>query len=133
MTFYRRRITIDEAWSLTSGRFWTLFGAYFVMWVILLLVFGTLFWVTMGGSYFAMMSQVRSDPARAQEAMAAFTGAQAQVPMVMRILLSLVWAVASAIGLALWPGTLASATRELLLEQGEVLEDDAESTAAIFE
>ena len=35
LTLLRRRFVIGEAWTLTKGRFWTLFGAYFMIFVIM--------------------------------------------------------------------------------------------------
>lgn len=43
LTFVRRRIMIGEAWELTSGRFWVLFGGYLVVLLLLLLL-----WVAAG-------------------------------------------------------------------------------------
>ena len=34
LTLLRRRFVMGEAWTLSMGRFWTLFGAYFVIFVI---------------------------------------------------------------------------------------------------
>lgn len=38
MTVIRRRIVIRDAWHATRGRFWTLFGAYLVLFVIFMVV-----------------------------------------------------------------------------------------------
>lgn len=38
LTVLRRKIVIGESWELTRGRFWTLFGAYLVLWLILVLL-----------------------------------------------------------------------------------------------
>lgn len=36
MTLLRRRFAVDEGWRLTNGHFWTLFGAFLILFVILL-------------------------------------------------------------------------------------------------
>lgn len=132
LTFYRRAMTLDEAWSLTRGRFWPLFAAYLVITVLLLVVFGGLFWFSFR-DIFAAMSLPDTDPYSKQLAVRAAFEQLAAVPLVTRLLVGLVWLVAAVIGSVLWHGMIASATRELLLEDGEVLGEDAESTAAIFE
>ncbi len=38
MTFTRKRISLFSAWPLTKGRFWPLFGCYFLAWVLTMLV-----------------------------------------------------------------------------------------------
>lgn len=132
LTFYRRAITLDEAWSLTRGRFWPLFAAYLVIMVLLIVVFGTLFWFSFR-DIFAAASMPATDPYAKDLAFRAAMDQLAAVPLAVRLAIGLVWLVAAVIGSVLWHGMIASATRELLLEEGEVLGEDAESTAAIFE
>ncbi|MES2442739.1 MAG: hypothetical protein V4574_07895 [Pseudomonadota bacterium] len=132
LTFHRRAITLDEAWSLTRGRFWTLFGAYLVIVVVLLVVCGTFFWLTLGG-FFAEVARAGNDPVLARQATEEVMARIAAVPLAVQLLVGLLWAVFIAVGSVVWHGMLASAARELLLEQGEVIGADAESTAAIFE
>lgn len=38
MTFTRGRLVIGEAWRMTRGHFWPLLGAYFISWVLLIVV-----------------------------------------------------------------------------------------------
>lgn len=38
MTFTSGRLQIGEAWTLTKGRFWALLGAYFISWVLAVVV-----------------------------------------------------------------------------------------------
>lgn len=132
LTFYRRAMTLDEAWSLTRGRFWPLFAAYLVIAVLLIVVFGSLIWFSFR-DVFAAMALPDTDPYSKQLAVRAAYEQMAAVPLAIRLLVGVAWLVATVIGSVLWFGMIASATRELLLEEGEVLGEDAESTAAIFE
>lgn len=129
MTFYRRRFAIDEAWSLTGGgAFWTLLGAFLVVGLIFLAIFGTLFWWAFGPIFLASL-QHPGDPTAAREVLESFGPAA----MMGRFgLIFLVWIILGPIAFAVWNGMIATATRELLTDRGEVM-DDAESTAAIFE
>lgn len=43
ISFLRGRLTIDEAWAVTRGRFWTLFLAYLVIWVVTAVVSALVF------------------------------------------------------------------------------------------
>ncbi len=125
MTFYRRRIAIDEGWALGKGRFWTLFGSYLVVWLIILLLVLVFF----SSTFLAMAAAMRTgNPAAIEQAgfMAGGSIATMLFTMVGLVVVSLV-------SFVLGYGVVGSAARELLEEKGDVPESDAYRTAEIFE
>jgi hypothetical protein len=132
LSFYRGRITVDEAWDLTRGRFWTLFGSYLTVMLVGALLYGALMWVMLG-DYLIAVAQAQNDPERVQAAMLAFAAKQAAMPLAAKIGMGLLGTLLFAIGLALGPGLLASATGELLAERGELAGDPAESDQNVLD
>lgn len=132
LTFARRRISIDGAWALTRGRFWTLFGAYFVI-AVISIVLALVVSLPFTGPMFAGMIEGFRNPQAMEQIQAANMERQLNQPMGMLVLITALNAIVQAVTLALSGGATATATRELLADSGEVLEDDAEATAAIFE
>lgn len=115
LTLMRGRITIGEAWRLTAGRFWTLFGAYLVGTLIVAILSMIVFWPMLGG-YFIDMMHASGDPQRMNAVV------QAQVartihPGMGMIAMWLLGGVIYAIGLALGGGMLATAAVELTAER----------------
>lgn len=136
LTFAHHRIGIDESWSLTRGHFWTLFFAYVVIGLIVLAlaIVSTLPMIEgMIAGMREMMQQAATNPEAVEQAQARQMQALFDVPLPMMIVLTVGGGIAQALILALGSGATATAARSLLLDSGEVLEDDAESTAAIFE
>ncbi|MGN6278564.1 MAG: hypothetical protein ACTHM8_07560 [Sphingomonas sp.] len=114
LTLMRGRITIGEAWRLTAGRFWTLFGAYLVGTLIVAILSMIVFWPMLGG-YFIDMMHASGDPQRMNAVV------QAQVartihPGLGMIAMWVLGGVIYAIGLALGGGMLATAAIELAAE-----------------
>lgn len=68
LTILRGRFVIGEAWRLTRGRFWTLFGGYLLVMLAVFIVFAIFCAIAMGG-YFAAVARSVNDPA-AVEALA---------------------------------------------------------------
>jgi hypothetical protein len=132
VTFYRRRITIDGAWDLSRGQFWTLFLSYLVIFAIFLVIFGTIFWLTFGG-LFAELAAAGKDPEAGRLVMMDFAARMSAISPLVWLMLVPVFAVISAVTFAIWNGLMAVATRELLLDSGETLDGEAEDAAAIFE
>jgi hypothetical protein len=109
LTLLRGRIILGEAWRLSRGHFWTLFGAYLVL---MLIVFGLTIAISLllQGDYWALLMQGgdAADPVAMQSQMEAQYSPG--VPMILNLLFGVV------IGggmIALTGGALASAARAL--------------------
>jgi hypothetical protein len=131
VTFYRRSISLDTAWGLTRGNFWPLFASYLVVGIIFFVIAATMFFFTFGG-LFAEMARAGDDPIARQMAAAQFAAQIGTGSIVTRLLVGILWGVVMTVFFAVWNGMLATATRELMLESGELTED-VERTAEIFE
>ncbi len=118
LTFYRRRFAVDAGWELGRGRFWLLFGAYLSVALILFLVFGLYVWAIVG-DYMVTTWSVRGNAEQMQAAALAFQQQQAAMGIGVRLLMMATGAVLSAVGLALGPGVVAVAVRELLAERSD--------------
>ena len=121
LTLHRRQLVIGEAWTLSRGRFWTLFGAALVVTII-----GFVMTLAVSsfalGSYFSDLMAAAGDPAAAERA------AQAQIANVnafsaMMILQSIGSSIVAGIWIALSGGSIATAARALLDHEF----DDAEA------
>lgn len=132
LTFYRRRISVDAAWDLTRGRFWLLFGCYFLVTLIFAVAAFAILSFTMG-DYFVALAQAQGDPDQIRVAGEAFAAQQFGMPITTRILLGVVGAIFFAAALALGPGLLASATRELLGNPSEASVFAAESDGSVVD
>lgn len=122
LTVLRKRLTIGEAWRLTRGRFWTLFGAYLVSAVIVVVLSAIVIWPMMA-SYFTDALHASGDPQQMSQVM------QAQMARILHpgIATIVSWVLAGlvyTIGLALIGGVQASAAVALAGDP---------KTAAIFD
>lgn len=112
LTLHRRRIVIGEAWTLTKGRFWTLFGAALVVTLIgfaLTMVVG----VFAASSYFADILAASGDPdaaALAAERQIATAGTLGPMMVVQSVAGSII----GAVWIALSGGSAATAAKLLL-------------------
>lgn len=121
LTLHRRQIIIGEAWTLSRGRFWTLFGAAFVVTLIgfiLALALSTF----MMGSYFADLFAAAGDPE------AAMLAAEAQSESLtkfgpMMVIQSVAGAVIAGLWVALSGGSVATAAKLLLNDADEDAEE----------
>lgn len=132
LSFHRRRISVDAAWELTRGRFWLLFACYFLITLIFVVAIGFVAYLAMG-DYFAALVAANGDQERMRAAAEAFAAQQFAMPLITRILLGVMGAAFFAVGLALGPGLLASATRELLGDEGEAAVFAAESDGSVVD
>jgi hypothetical protein len=113
LTLLRGRFVMGEAWTLSKGRFWTLFGAYFVIFVIMFVLSVVVGLVTQQ-EYFSAVFQSGFNSESAQQAAyrqydrLGFGGMDA-----MTILNWVLSAALGTMGLTLWGGATATAAREL--------------------
>ncbi|HET9640636.1 MAG TPA: hypothetical protein VFP12_15665 [Allosphingosinicella sp.] len=112
LTLMRDRIVIGEAWRLTRSRFWTLFLAYLVISLLLLVVWIAAALLT-NGSYLAELARSGFDPqaieAAGERQMAKYLGAITLANVIGWV----VTAAAAAFGIALFGGAVATAALEL--------------------
>ena len=111
LTLLRRRIVIGEAWSLSRGRTGTLFLAYLVVFIILI-VLATIVGSVTTGAYWAELMRAGGNPDAVMEA------AQNQMRQLAEINLMTVvgWVLNGIVGgiaIALLAGSAATAVREL--------------------
>jgi hypothetical protein len=69
-TIARRRFSFFDAWVVTRGRFWALFGSFFLLWVIYIIagvVLGAVWFVSVLGTTAPDLSTIGTDPARANQ------------------------------------------------------------------
>ncbi len=121
LTLYRGKIVIGEAWTLSRGRFWSLFGAAFVVTLILMILNIAVSAFTMGSYFFDLMSAA-GNPEAAALAAEAQAQTYAQFGTVM-ILSSLGSAIVAGLGVALTGGSVATAAKLLLHDEMDDAED----------
>lgn len=113
LTLLRERFVIGEAWALSRGRFWTLFGSYFVIFVIMFVLSLVVGLVTQQEYFSALLrGGVNSDSAQqvAYRQYGQLSSGNIDAMMVLNWVLS---AVLGTLGLTLLGGATATATREL--------------------
>jgi hypothetical protein len=120
LTLLRRKIIIGESWRLTRGRFWTLFGAYLVLFLMLLVL-----WIVVGtvtqGAYWAEIMNSGMDPQRVQGAAARQMAAQLAFSPLMIVGL-IVAGLIGGLTVAVFGGAVATAVR-LLVDDPERIAD----------
>ncbi|MFS2110859.1 hypothetical protein ACCC88_14300 [Sphingomonas sp. Sphisp140] len=132
LSFHRRRISLDATWDLTRGRFWLLFACYFLIGLIFV-VAGVAVMSFVMGDYLAALFAANGDQEQMRAAAEAFAAQQLAMPLVTKIIFGVIGAIFFAIGLALGPGLLASATRELLGDPSEAAVFAAESDGSVVD
>ncbi|HEV7287171.1 hypothetical protein [Sphingomonas sp.] len=121
LTLHRGRITLGEAWRLSRGRFWTLFGAAFIISLLMFVLNMAVSLVTMGSYMFDMMAAA-GNPEAAAQAMEAQSQSFGQLGPMM-ILSSLGGAVVAGLWVALSGGSIATAAKLLLDDEMDDAED----------
>ncbi|CAN5428847.1 hypothetical protein BH10PSE14_BH10PSE14_42080 [soil metagenome] len=113
LTVSRRKIIIGESWRLTRGHFWRLFGAYFVLGVMLLVLYMVVLAITVGPAAGQAFSHGFSP-----QAMQAFSQLQMQRQLGGLSLVTILSAVGNGllVGLsyAIWGGAAATAAQDLV-------------------
>lgn len=117
LTLIRGRFAIGEAWNLTSGRFWTLFAAYLIIFLIMLGL-SLLIGLATQQEYFAALFEGGFNSERTQQAALREYRQLRSGGVDATILLDWVAsAVLGALGVALWGGAAATAALELTGDQ----------------
>jgi hypothetical protein len=122
LTLLREKIIIGESWRLTKGRFWTLFGGYFVIGLILMLIAIVIAAIT-AGSYWADLMESGFTP----EGMEAAAQRQVERQFSMSATVIIGWILNALLGglsIALLGGAVATAARDLT--------EDVEGIAGTF-
>jgi hypothetical protein len=120
LTLMREKIVIGEAWRITRGRFWALFAASLVVFVIIAALLIAITSVT-SGAYFAEVVRNAGNPAavqRAEQAQLAREFGFSAASIVMWIGGALV----GALTVTLWGGAAATAVQQLTFDRKKIAE-----------
>ncbi len=113
LTVLRRKVVIGESWRLTKGHFWRLFGAFFVLGVMLAVLYGVVAAIIVGPALGDMIAH-RFSP----ESLQAFSQAQLQRQLGGLSVMTIVSAIGNgllvAISYAVWGGAAATAAQGLI-------------------
>jgi hypothetical protein len=119
LTLLRRRIIIGESWRLTRGRFWTLFGAYLVLFVVFLVLWSVVASLT-AGSYLAEVMRAAGNPQRIQQAAQAQMARQFETIDAMKIVTWVLGAIIGGVSVAVAGAAVATAARALASDREEI-------------
>lgn len=122
LTLLRRKIIIGESWRLTRGRFWTLFGAFLVIFLVLLVLWIAVAAVTQG-AYWSELMRSGINPEGVQTAAARQAAAQLAFSPIMVVGL-IFGGLVGGVTVALFGGAVATAVRLLV--------DDVDRMAETF-
>jgi hypothetical protein len=120
LTLLRRKIIIGESWRLTKGRFWSLFLAYLVIFLIFLVLVIVVGMIT-AGSYFGEIIRNMNDPQAMERAMQGQVGQMTSLNLQNLIGWTLN-AATSALWVALGGGAVATAVRGLVHDHEAIAE-----------
>jgi hypothetical protein len=122
LTLLRRKIIIGESWRLTRGRFWTLFAAFLVLFVALLVLWAIVAALTQG-AYWSELMRSGMNPQAVQTAAARQAAVQLAFSPIM--IVGLVFGgLVGGVTVALFGGAVATAVRLLV--------DDVDRMAETF-
>jgi hypothetical protein len=120
LTILREKIVIGEAWRITRGRFWPLFAASLVVFVIMMLLW-TIVSTLLNFTYFQDLAQAQGNPVAIQQAMQAQMARQFSLSAA-SLAIWVPGAVIGAISITLWGGAAATAVRLLTFNSEEIAE-----------
>ncbi|MFN4097802.1 MAG: hypothetical protein ACK4GG_13625, partial [Sphingomonas sp.] len=121
LTLHRGKVVIGEAWRLSRGRFWTLFGAAFVVTLLVTILNMAVSLVTMGGYMFDVIAAVGNPDAASRVAEAQTQTFGKFSPMT--VLYSLGSAITAGLWVTLAGGSIATAAKLLLDDEMDDAED----------
>ena len=112
LSFVRRNFVIGEAWRLSKGRFWTLFGAYFVVMLLYMLISAILFGIAAA----PLISELAQAPNTPEAIQLAFQHQLERVLALDPVLIGAMvgGALLGGLMIALFGGAVATAARDLL-------------------
>jgi hypothetical protein len=121
LTLLRRKIVIGESWRHTRGRFWTLFGAYLVIFLLLCAI-----WIAAGSvsgaSYLSALASSGLSPSGMHRASQAQIVSQLGGINVLTVVGWIVSAAAGGVGTAMMGGAVATAARALATDREGIAE-----------
>jgi hypothetical protein len=120
LTLLRGKIIIGESWRVTRGRFWPLFAAFLVVFLILMLLFSIVSVFT-SGAYFAQLAHSGMDPAAVQQAAREQMARQYGFSATM-VIGWILGGIVGGLAVAIWGGAVATAARELTFNPNEIAE-----------
>jgi hypothetical protein len=112
LTLMQRRFVVGEAWSLTRGSFWTLLGAYALIFAIVF-VLSLLAGFATEPDYLSTFVHGANSPEAQAAVLRDYQLLRYEGPDAMMIAGWVLTAVTGTIGLTLWAGAAATAAREL--------------------
>ncbi len=112
LSFVRRNFIVGEAWRLSKGRFWTLFGAYFILWLLYALLAAILFGIAAA----PLISELSQAPVTPEAIQLAFQHQLARAVALDPVFIGVILgsALLGGLMLALFGGAVATAARDLL-------------------
>lgn len=120
LTLMRGKIIIGEAWRISRGRFWALFGASLVILVILFVCWVVVSTLT-NGAYFAEIAQNAGNPVAIQRAEQAQVARQFSFSG-MAIVTWVLGGILGALTVTLWGGAAATAVQQLTFDREKIAE-----------
>ena len=121
LTLLRGRFTITESWRLTRGRVWTLFGGFFLIWLILILLSVGAASVTLA-DYLADLARGGFGPEALRAAAQAQMARQMGPIEAMMVVGWILNGTAAAVGIAIYGGALATSALQLADVRAEMAE-----------
>ncbi len=120
LTYLYEQITVDEAWTLSRGHFWSLFGAFLGIallllagWIVVMLIF---FWPVVQA-----VPQLRFGPDALSDMLLLMAAQAMNLSTLSQVIVIALALILIALGFVLVTATLASAARELLgLKEGQL-------------